>query len=85
MINKKKAPNMRALDPNLIRVINTIYDDINSIIDSVNTQVKENRKEYLGKVGDIRVLKDNTSNTYKIQARTEDGWASANLSLEEGS
>ena len=85
MISKKKAPSIKSLDPSMQRVINTVYDDINKIIDSVNNYVLETRKESDGKEGDIRILDDKVNDVYKIQAKTKDGWASTNLQLEERS
>ena len=85
MISKKKAPSIKSLDPSMQRVINTVYDDINKNIDSVNNYVLETSKESDRKEGDIRILDDKVNDVYKIQAKTKDGWASTNLQLEERS
>lgn len=64
------------------RVIQKIYDDLNEVINAVNQSTKEVRSTTTGKKGDIRVVKDSTDGTFKIEAYTEDGWAyTSNLTL----
>ena len=73
MISKKRAP--LSAD----RTIQQIYDDINEIINAVNSTVDESRDYSSGKPGDIRVVKDAATNRYKLEAYTVDGWTYANL------
>lgn len=79
-ISKKRPPNTPRKE--FTRIINTIYDDINDIINSVNQSSDESVLTSSGKKGDIRIVKDRKTSTYKIQAFTEDGWAEVNLTLQ---
>ena len=58
------------------RPIRQIYDDINDIINAVNS-IGLDGEEYLGKPGDIRIIQnqqvDGTSK-YFLQFKTNDGW-----------
>jgi len=77
MISKKRAP----LSSD--RTIQKVYDDINEIINAVNQSVNESRSLSSGKVGDIRVIKSNTTNKYKLEAYTKDGWAETELTISK--
>lgn len=79
MIAKKRAPvvSVEGMD----RIIQKIYDDINDIINSVNQSVGEARAIAIGKEGDIRIVKDATDDTYRIEAFTKDGWAKSDLEI----
>ena len=71
-ISRKRAPVVD--DPQLSRIISKVYDDINEIINSVNqgdTSVQKATSE--GKSGDVRIAKD-SSGSYYIEARTDEGW-----------
>ena len=70
---KKRAP-MKA-SGGLQRNFQQVYDDLNDIINSVNsfeTVLQDNE----GKPGDIRVIKDQdqTSTNYYLEFKTDDGW-----------
>ena len=79
-ISRKRPPQVPS---DMRRIIDKIYDDINSIILAVNQFSLEARDLNVGKPGDIRVVKDATLDTYKIEAFTKDGWASTNLDIEK--
>lgn len=77
-ISKKRAPSLG--DAKLDRIIQQVYADINELINSVNAS--DTNKEKLntdGKSGDIRVVK-NSNGIYAIEAKTEDGWITTNVS-----
>ena len=80
-ISKKRAPTVD--DPQINRIISTIYDDINEVINAVNQgSTSEERQGYQGKSGDIRLAKDSTG-AYEIQGRTDEGWASVGMTFKE--
>ena len=82
MISKKRP--QRINNNNMQRVIDKIYDDLNELIDAVNSgNTIAPASESLGKEGDIRVVWSGDGTTYKIQGRTSEGWASASLNLNE--
>lgn len=59
------------------RTIQTIYNDINEIVNSIN-QVDSGLDTYVGKTGNIRAIKEaNADGTvqYYIEFKTEDGWS----------
>tara|TARA_Y100001938_G_C7762203_1_gene269126 strand:+ start:192 stop:443 length:252 start_codon:yes stop_codon:yes gene_type:complete len=80
-LQKKRAPRS---NPDIERTIQQVYDDINQVINAVNQVADEGRSLAKGKEGDIRVVKDSATNTYKIEAKTIDGWASVNLEISKG-
>ena len=53
--------------------INKIYDEINTLIDSVNSSVTDLEKEGGGKPGDIRVT-TKSDRTIVLEVRTDQGW-----------
>ena len=75
---KKRTP-VRVSGETLERVVQQIYDDINSVISSVNS-FKLTGEDYEGSPGDIRVIKTQAptgagfDSTYEIQFKTDDGW-----------
>tara|TARA_R100001082_G_scaffold43236_1_gene22960 strand:- start:1040 stop:1300 length:261 start_codon:yes stop_codon:yes gene_type:complete len=78
-LSQKRAPNTE--DANLNRIISKIYDDLNELINAVNEgQTSTGGNEYSGKVGDIKIFRK-SDGTYVLRAKTEQGWASANLTL----
>ena len=80
-LSKNRAPKS---NPVISRIVQQIYDDINEVINAVNSSKDETRSLSKGKEGDIRVVKEESSNTYKIEAFTKDGWASVNLEISKG-
>ena len=61
-------------DASIQRVIQQIYDDLNELIDAVNTAGDSASSTIKGKTGDARVVKKADGNmTYQI--RTEHGWS----------
>tara|TARA_Y100000361_G_scaffold6348_1_gene5431 strand:- start:170 stop:2047 length:1878 start_codon:yes stop_codon:yes gene_type:complete len=77
-----KAPRLTG-DNNVDRVLRDVYDEINSLVDSVNTPyVSGEISSRDGKPGDIRVVKDLSyglerkaaESAYFLEAKTEDGW-----------
>lgn len=73
---KKRTPVKAPAD--MQRAVQQIYDDLNEIINAVNSfHFEASASE--GKLGDIRVVQkqSGTSSTYYIEFRTFDGWARA--------
>ena len=71
---KKRTPAKVPAD--MERAIQQIYDDINDVINAVNSfQLEE--IGYQGKLGDIRIvqLQENNIDKSYIEFRTNDGWA----------
>ena len=72
-IQNKKPPVVK----DATRAFRQIYDDINEIINSVNTVVNTS-DEKKGKPGDLRVKKDSSSEIsttkHSLEFRSEDGW-----------
>tara|TARA_R100000664_G_C2759984_1_gene150587 strand:- start:8833 stop:9471 length:639 start_codon:yes stop_codon:yes gene_type:complete len=65
------------------RVVQTIYDDINDIIKSVN-QFDVSGETHLGEVGDTRVIQEEQidgTTKYFIEFKSRDGWARTEGSL----
>ena len=72
MLSKKRAPKVE--DKATQRAIQQIYDDINELIDAVNSAGDSASSKTKGKEGDSRVVKKSDGNmTYQI--RTEHGWS----------
>ena len=80
MISKKRS--QKVSDSNLQRVVDKIYDDLNELIDAVNSRdTITSKEEFSGKECDIRVVKSNDGTSYEIQGRTSEGWAKTSLTL----
>ena len=81
MAKMKKRTPVKA-PPEMERAIQQIYDDINDIINSVNSFALVG-EEFLGKAGDIRVIKEQSgaTSTYYLQVKTNDGWMQIEGSL----
>ena len=74
---KKRTP-VKA-PPEMERAVQGIYDDINAIINAVNSFALSGQ-EYIGKPGDTRTIaKQQTDGTtkYFFQFKTQDGWIEA--------
>ena len=69
--SKKRPPKIE--DPKLQLVINSIYSDINELIEAVNVAANDTYSEGSGKEGNIRVS-NKSDRTVAIEVRTEDGW-----------
>ena len=71
---KKRTPGKVPVD--MERAIQQIYDDINDVINAVNSYSLD-EKGYGGNIGDIRIVQSQsgTSSKYYIEFRTKDGWA----------
>ena len=76
-----KAPKLTG-DSSVDRVIRDVYDNINELIDSVNTPFTNSEIHTRdGKPGDIRIVKDlswgpdsqDGTSAYFIEGKTEDG------------
>ena len=80
-LSKKKAPVVQ--DANLTRVLNQVYDDINEIINAVNSgQTTAEDKPSDGKAGDIRLIRLSNGN-YEIQGKTTEGWVATTMTYKE--
>ena len=78
MRSKLKPP--QSPNPEMDRVIQKIYDDLNQVIDNVHTDLKGRfEPDDKSKEGSIAVVKE--GDTYSIRGKTEDGWAKAPLTL----
>ena len=69
-LKTKRAPQV-AIE-GMERIIQQIYDDINDVIKSVNSQLAY-LEDSEGKIGDIKIL-SNDVNSYELRAKTRDGW-----------
>ena len=67
----KHAP--KVTDAEVQRAINKIYDEINTLIDSVNSSVTDIEKEGSGKPGDVRVTTKSDRDVV-LEVRTDEGW-----------
>lgn len=80
-LSKKKAPSIT--EPTLTRALKQIYDDINEIIDAVNSsQTTAEDKPYTGKEGDIRLIRLGDG-SYEIQGKASDGWVATAMTFKE--
>jgi hypothetical protein len=80
-LSKKKAPTLK--DANLTRVINQVYDDINEIINAVNSsEVTAENKPSSGKTGDIRLIQTSDGG-YEIQGKATEGWVASTMVYKE--
>jgi|8_EtaG_2_1085327.scaffolds.fasta_scaffold465153_1 hypothetical protein len=80
-ISKKKPPAVQ--DPSVSRALKQIYDDINEIIDAVNSsQVTAEDKAFTGKTGDIRLIRLGDG-SYEIQGRAQEGWVATAMNFKE--
>ena len=80
-ISKKKPPAVQ--DPQLSRALKQIYDDLNSLIESVNSsEVTVEDKPYTGKEGDIRLIRLGDG-SYEIQGRAQEGWVATAMNFKE--
>jgi hypothetical protein len=80
-ISKKKPPAVQ--DPQLSRALKQIYDDLNSLIESVNSsEVTVEDKSYTGKEGDIRLIRLGDG-SYEIQGRAQEGWVATAMNFKE--
>jgi hypothetical protein len=77
MPSKLKAP----MQPGEMgKIVQKIYDDINSVIDSLNLDLGGAKEpDEKPKAGSISVVKE--GNTYSLRGKTEDGWASTKINL----
>ena len=84
-VSKKIPPKFNGNIDSLNRIIQTIYDDINEVINATNKSENINRELSKGKPGDMRVvnyqLSTTDDNKYRLEVYTEDGWARTSLSL----
>jgi hypothetical protein len=69
----EKKPPVGITDPNLAYVVQKIYDDINSLVSSVNNYSTDNRVDSNANVGDIRVARRDVGDT-RLEAYSEEGW-----------
>ena len=63
----------KVADAEVQLAINSIYNEINRIIDAVNSNVTDAEQQGSGKPGDIRVT-NKSDNTVVLEVRTNDGW-----------
>ena len=79
MPSKLRAP----IEPGeLGRVIQKIYDDINQLIDNINTELEGVKEpDEKSKAGSIAVVKE--GDTYSLRGKTADGWAKTKIKLLE--
>ena len=70
-ISLKRAPYVK--DDSSRRAIEQIYDDINELINAVNTAGISAGDSSTGKTGDIRIQRVG-ENKYRLEGKTEEGW-----------
>ena len=81
IISKKKPPALT--DATVSRALKQVYDDINELIDAVNSsQTTVEDKAFTGKEGDIRLIKK-ADGSYEIQGRASDGWVATAMEFKE--
>ena len=80
---KKRTPMKVPVD--MERAVQQIYDDMNEIINAVNTYSLE-EVAVTGKVGDIKVVQsqEGATSKYYIEFKTKDGWARSEGTLISG-
>ena len=80
-LSRKKAPSVK--DASLSRVLNQVYDDINEIINAVNSgEVTAENKPSSGKTGDIRLIQT-SDGQYEIQGKATEGWVASTMTYKE--
>jgi hypothetical protein len=80
---KKRTP--AKVPQDMERAVQQIYDDLNEIINAVNSFHLEELGTQ-GKVGDIRIVQtqEDNINKYYIEFRTNDGWARSEGTIISG-
>ena len=82
-VSQKRAP--KSQDPETNRIIQKIYDDLNSLINAVNKGNTSKEKPLeRGKAGDIRIVK-NSEGEYSLECMTNEGWVTSKVTLNDGS
>tara|TARA_R100001082_G_C4236808_1_gene105585 strand:- start:7 stop:507 length:501 start_codon:yes stop_codon:yes gene_type:complete len=77
MPSKLRAPSEPG---DLGRIIQKIYDDLNSVIDSINTELEGiSEPDEQSKAGSVAVVKE--GDTYSLRGKTTDGWAKTPIRL----
>ena len=77
MPSKLRAPTQSG---EMGKVVQKIYDDINSLIDSLNLDLEGAKEpDEKSKSGSVCVVKE--GNKYSLRGKTEDGWASVGIKL----
>ena len=78
MSSQLRAPS--AVGQDLSRTVQKIYDDLNSVVDTLNTDLK-GLKEPLEQSmsGSVAVVKE--GDKYSLRGKTADGWAKVNIRL----
>ena len=62
------------------RVIQKIYDDLNTVIDNINTELEGiSEPEEQSRAGSVAVVKE--GDTYSLRGKTKDGWAKTPIRL----
>jgi len=80
-LSKKKAPAVQ--DAKLTRILNQVYDDINEIINAVNSsEVTAENKPSSGKTGDMRLIQTSDGD-YEIQGKATQGWVATSMIYKE--
>tara|TARA_Y100000768_G_scaffold165035_1_gene123520 strand:+ start:1642 stop:1905 length:264 start_codon:yes stop_codon:yes gene_type:complete len=63
----------KVADAEVQLAINKIYNEINTLIDSVNSSVTDYEQEGSGKPGDVRVTTKSDRDVV-LEVRTDEGW-----------
>ena len=86
-IKKKRAP-VGSGDANIDRIVNTIYKDINEIINSLNRYIDIEIRQEEVETGDIRITESKSTVdgqstiVYHLEFKTREGWARIAGTLE---
>jgi len=62
--------------------LNKIYNEINTLIDGVNSNVTDTEKEGSGKPGDIRIT-NKSNRRVALEVRTDEGWFESQVFTSE--
>ena len=79
-LKKKRAP-VSSGDASIDRIVDTIYKDINEIINSLNRYIDVEIRQEEGETGDIRITESKSTVdgkstiTYHLEFKTKEGWA----------
>ena len=83
-IEKKRPLSIINAEPSEInRVLQNVYDDINEIINAVNSNSQaDSNDRTLGKQGDLKLVQNNNK-SWEIHGKTDDGWVFASTAFKD--
>ena len=83
-ISKKRPLTINEASPNeLNRIIQSLYDDLNEVINAVNSgNTSTEKKTFSGKSGDLKLAKL-SDGTYELQGRSDEGWVKVAMTIKK--